>query len=70
MVVRFKGLAMREFGVLLWELISRPPQAKHGEVSHSVLFLESMMHVFVHTINCSIVGHLIQERIIVSRNLF
>jgi hypothetical protein len=45
MVVRFRDLAMRDFGVLLWELISRQPQAKHGEGSHLVLFLESMMHV-------------------------
>jgi hypothetical protein len=52
MVVRSKDLdmdecedlAMRQFGVLLWELISRQPPAKHGEGFHLVLFLESIMH--------------------------
>jgi hypothetical protein len=44
MVVRSKDLVLREFGVFLWKLISRRPQAKHGEGSHSVLFLESIVH--------------------------
>jgi len=52
MVVRSKNMgmdefgdsAMREFGVFLWELISRQPQAKHGEGSHLVLFLQSIVH--------------------------
>jgi hypothetical protein len=37
-------LVIPEFGVFLWELISRQPQAEHGEVSHLVLFLESIVH--------------------------
>jgi len=45
MVVRFKDLAMHKFGVFLWELISRQPQAEHGEGYHMViLFLESIVH--------------------------
>jgi hypothetical protein len=44
MVVRFKDLAMREFGTFFWDLISMQPQAEHGEVSHLVLFLESIVH--------------------------
>jgi hypothetical protein len=40
----FGDFAMHEFGVVLWELISKQPQAKHGEGSHLVLFLESIMH--------------------------
>ncbi len=37
-------MAMRQFGAFLWELISRQPQAKHGEGSDLVLFLESIVH--------------------------
>jgi hypothetical protein len=44
MVVRTNYFVIRKFGVLLWELISRQPQAKHGEQSHSVLFFESIVH--------------------------
>jgi hypothetical protein len=53
MVVRPKNLAtdkfgdsaMSEFGGFLWELISRQPQAKHGEGSHLVLFLEFIVYL-------------------------
>jgi hypothetical protein len=44
MVVRSSDLPILKFGVILWELISRQPQTKHGERFHSVLFLESRVH--------------------------
>jgi hypothetical protein len=45
MAVRSSDLLIREYGVFLWELISRQPQlAKHGEGSNLVLFLESIVH--------------------------
>jgi hypothetical protein len=44
MVVRSEDDIMHEFGAFLWELISRQPQGKHGEVFHLVLFLESIVH--------------------------
>jgi len=49
MVVRpedsnYEDFFLHRFGVLLWELISGQPQAKHGKGSHLVLFLESIMN--------------------------
>jgi hypothetical protein len=44
MVVRSKNLVLYKFEVFLWELISRQSQAKHGEGSHLVLFLEAIVH--------------------------
>jgi hypothetical protein len=62
---------MREFEIFLRELFSGQPQPKDAEgLSQLVLFLESIVQFFVYTINCSIVDHLIHERIIVSRNPF
>jgi hypothetical protein len=45
MVVSSNDLVIPEFGVFLWELISRQPQAKYQEQSHLVLFLESIVHL-------------------------
>jgi hypothetical protein len=50
MVLRPKYFVMNQFGVFLWELISRrpliprPPLAKQGEAFLLVLFLESIVH--------------------------
>jgi hypothetical protein len=44
MVVRPIRKVLHLFGVFLWELISGQPQPKHGERSHLVLFLESIVH--------------------------
>jgi hypothetical protein len=50
MVLRPNDFVLHEFGFFLWELISKQPliswqpRAKHGEASHLVLFLESIVN--------------------------
>jgi hypothetical protein len=40
----FGNSTMQKFGVFVWELISKQPPSKHGEVSHLVLFLVSIVN--------------------------